>query len=82
MITIDPLRWLKRRRTTPVAPPHHDALAGIARDIGLTGRWEMLDNLPAPDRMRSQSGWRFRSMIRFHCSDGYGGGQQLLLIIC
>jgi hypothetical protein len=32
--------------------------------------------------MRSQSGWRFRSMIRFHYSDGYGGGQQLLLIIC
>jgi hypothetical protein len=50
MITIDPLRWLKRRRTTPVAPPHHDALVGIAHDIGLTGRWEMLDNLPAPDR--------------------------------
>jgi hypothetical protein len=53
MITIDPLRWLKRRRATTVttvAPPHHDALAGIARDIGLTDRWEMLDNLPAPDR--------------------------------
>jgi hypothetical protein len=50
MITIDPLRWLKRRRATPVAPHHHDALVGIARDIGLTGRWEMLDNLPAPDR--------------------------------
>jgi hypothetical protein len=50
MITIDPLRWLKRRRATPVAPHHHDALVSIARDIGLTGRWEMLDNLPAPDR--------------------------------
>ncbi|ABQ89921.1 HEAT repeat domain-containing protein [Roseiflexus sp. RS-1] len=50
MITIDPLRWLKRRRATPVAPHHHDALVGRARDIGLTGRWEMLDNLPAPDR--------------------------------
>jgi hypothetical protein len=49
MITIDPLRWLKRRRTTPVAPPHHDALVGIAHDIGLTGRWEMLDDLPARD---------------------------------
>jgi len=50
MITIDPLRWLKRRRATPVAPHHHDALVGRARDIGLTGRWEMLDDLPAPDR--------------------------------
>jgi hypothetical protein len=50
MITIDPLRWLKRRRATPVVPHHHDALVGRARDIGLTGRWEMLDDLPAPDR--------------------------------
>lgn len=50
MIMIDPLRWLKRRRVTPVAPHHHDALVGIARDIGLTGRWEMLDDLPARDR--------------------------------
>jgi hypothetical protein len=32
--------------------------------------------------MWSQFDWRFRSMIRFHYSDGYGGGQQLLLIIC
>ncbi len=50
MITIDLLRWLKRRRAAPVAAHHHDAPVGIARDIALTGRWEMLDDLPALDR--------------------------------
>jgi len=50
MITIDLLRWLKPRRTTTVAPHHDDDLVSIAHNIGLTGRWEMLDNLPAPDR--------------------------------
>lgn len=52
MITIDPLRWLKRRRTPPAtpAPPREDALSGIVREMVLTHRLAMLDDLPAPDR--------------------------------
>lgn len=52
MITIDPLRWLRRHRSPPAASalPREDALSGIVREIALTSRLAMLDDLPAPDR--------------------------------
>ncbi|MGQ9549991.1 MAG: PBS lyase [Roseiflexus sp.] len=50
MISIDPLRWLKHRRPSTVAPLHDDVSGDIARDIAATGRWELLDDLPASDR--------------------------------
>lgn len=50
MISIDPLRWLKHRRPSTVAPLHDDVPSDIARDIAATGRWEVLDDLPVSDR--------------------------------
>ncbi|MDW8148186.1 MAG: PBS lyase [Roseiflexaceae bacterium] len=51
MIVIDPLRWLKRRRTTAaVSAPHRDALASIVHEIAQTNRLTLLDDLPASDR--------------------------------
>ncbi len=52
MLTIDPLRWLKRRRTPPAAPAasRDDAFSSIVREIVLTDRLAILDDLSAPDR--------------------------------
>lgn len=52
MIKIDPLRWLKQRRTGVTAPatPQHDSFADIVHEIALTNRLAMLDDLSAPDR--------------------------------
>ncbi len=52
MITIDPLRWLKRRRTPPAipAPSRDDAFSDIVREIVLTDRLAILDELSTPDR--------------------------------
>ncbi|ABU58370.1 HEAT repeat domain-containing protein [Roseiflexus castenholzii] len=52
MVAINPLRWLKRRRTPPVAPApaHEDTLAVMVRDIVRTNRLALLDDLSAADR--------------------------------
>ncbi|PMP73950.1 MAG: PBS lyase, partial [Roseiflexus castenholzii] len=52
MVAINPLRWLKRRRTPPVAPApaHEDTLAGMVRDIVRTNHLALLDDLSVADR--------------------------------
>ncbi|MCS6940840.1 MAG: HEAT repeat domain-containing protein [Roseiflexaceae bacterium] len=52
MIAINPLLWLKQRRNASAAsaPLHHDALADVVREIIVTKRLAILDDLPAPDR--------------------------------
>lgn len=84
MISIDPLRWLKHRRPSTVAPLHDDVPSDIARDIAATGRWEVLDDLPVSDRnavivrLTTQIDDPL-PLFYFGCC---GGGQQLPPIIC